>query len=74
VSINKYAEGPIAGTYNENNLTNYGGVLEFCLCVLVISISISSFYDRILIFWKDNLYFLLSLGSPFWKREEYLFK
>jgi len=56
VSINKYAEGPIAGTYNENSLTNYGGVLIFCLFALITSISISSFC-RILISWKDNLYF-----------------
>ena len=52
MSINKYAEGPIAGTYNENSLTNYGGVLEFCLFVLVISISISTFYIEYLYFEK----------------------
>ena len=52
MSINKYAEGPIAGTYSENSLTNYGGVLEFCLYVLVISISISSFYIEYLYFEK----------------------
>ncbi len=52
MSINKYAEGPIAGTYSENSLTNYGGVLEFCLFVLVISISISTFYIEYLYFEK----------------------
>jgi len=44
VSINKYVEIPIDRAYNGNSLTNYGGVLKFCLFVLITSISISSFY------------------------------
>jgi hypothetical protein len=52
VSINKYAESPIARAYNENSLTNYGGVLEFRLFALITSISISSFYIEYLYFGK----------------------
>ncbi len=52
MSIHKYTKSPIVRTYNGNSLTNYGGVLKFCLFALITSISISSFYIEYLYIGK----------------------